>query len=518
MDIFWECLLACVTVVVLTDQVLAVRKPPHIVFIVADDLGWNDVGWHNPEILSPNLNRLARKGVTLESAYAQPACTPSRNAFMTGKYPYHTPLQDVIDPSEPAFLSDELPILPERLKALGYSTHIVGKWHLGFCNKKYTPTHRGFDSFFGFYMGSQCHYQHTKPDRILRELSSSVSLFSSIGGTLLRNFVRLHSVGHETGRDFRFNDSIWRETEGKYSTHAFADRAIEIIQRHDPDTPLFLYLPFQAPHSPITVPPQYSRLYNHIKSPIRRVYSGMVTALDEAVGNITSALYEKGLMDNLLLVFTSDNGGHPYMGGNNIPLRGGKNTIWEGGTRVPTFVYSDTLLRKRRYTNNEILHAVDWFPTFLEIAGGRREFNIDGVSQWQMISRGRFSSRHEFVYNIEPSGKGAVRIGNYKLIVGKPGRHNDWYPVPGMKPIKRKRFKGGRFDNVTLASDPYLLFNIKDDPSESRDLSRDKPEVLEALLARYRVLNATKVEPHRPGRVAGADPNLYDGFWSPGWC
>ncbi|KAK3801544.1 hypothetical protein RRG08_047210 [Elysia crispata] len=231
---------------------LSITQPPHIVFIVADDLGWNDVGWHNPEVLTPNLNSLAASGIKLEASYVQPTCTPSRNSLMTGMFPYHTELQQVMDPSTPTFLPLKYPTIAEKLKQLGYSTHMVGKWHLGYCNEKYTPVRRGFDSFLGFYMGSQCHYFHHKTAPLEEKISSSTKV-SSFGHVLINSFLGLRTQGLTQGRDFRFNTTVWTKTEGVYSTHAFANRAIEIIKRHDPDVPLFLYIPFQAPHSPLQV-------------------------------------------------------------------------------------------------------------------------------------------------------------------------------------------------------------------------------------------------------------------------
>ncbi|KAK3801542.1 hypothetical protein RRG08_047208 [Elysia crispata] len=267
-----------------------------------------------------------------------------------------------------------------------------------------------------------------------------------------------------------------------------------------------------------SVPSIYEQLYSHIKSRERRIYSGMVTAIDEAVGQIVDALEGNGLADNLLLVFTSDNGGSPYMGGNNLPLRGSKNTLWEGGTRVPTFVYSPSLLQTTGHVSNDLFHAVDWFPTFLEAAGAPSVQGIDGVSQWKFLTEGKSSPRNEFVYNIWSSGKGAIRVGDYKLIVGRPGLYNDWYPIPGLEPFKRKRFKGGRHDSVQLERSSHLLFNIKEDPSETRNVAADFPQVVRELMDRFTALNLTKVTQRRPDRDARADPSLYGGFWTPGWC
>ncbi|XP_046566683.1 LOW QUALITY PROTEIN: arylsulfatase B-like [Haliotis rubra] len=342
---------------------------PHIVFIVADDLGWKDVGFRNPQVLTPHLDKLAKAGVILNSSYVQPVCSPSRNVscFMTGYFPFHTGLQDgVIRPTSPGFVPIKFTLLPQKLKELGYSTHAVGKWHLGFCNIKYTPTYRGFDTFVGYLTGAENYYNHTR------------------------------GYDNFSGYDFRFNTSVYTEVKGKYSTRVFAERAVDIIKSHDRNTPHYLYLPFQAVNEPLQVLPEYENLYKHIQNIPRRTYCGMISALDEAVANITNALKETGLIDNLLLVFTTDNGGPYRAAANNLSLRGAKGTLWEGGTKGTGFIYSKTLLKKTGYLNTGMMHAVDWYPTLVELAGEENtDPNMDGVSQYDMLINGGPSKRNE---------------------------------------------------------------------------------------------------------------------------
>ncbi|XP_053404317.1 arylsulfatase B-like isoform X2 [Mercenaria mercenaria] len=354
------------------------EQPPHIIFIVADDLGWNDVSWHNPTMVTPNLGGLAKNGVILNSAYVQYVCTPTRSCLMTGRYPFHTGMQNgIIRPLKPDFLPTDFKTLPEELKNLGYSTHIVGKWHLGYCNWKYTPTYRGFDSFYGFYGGSEGYYEHMRAKRY----------------------------------DFRFNKEVFHPPKTKYSAELFANRAIDIINSEDPKSkPLYLYIAFQSVHDPLQVPKQYENIYQNISSSTRKTYCGMVSALDDAVGNITDALRDRGYMNNTLIVFTTDNGGCLRKAASNYPLRGGKSTLWEGGTKGVAFAYSKNLLKKRGYENTEMIHAVDWFPTILSLAGGTPDPSLDGVNQWPTISAGFRSARNEFVYNIdEVTDRSAIR-------------------------------------------------------------------------------------------------------------
>lgn len=229
----------------------ATTKQPHIVLIVADDLGWNDVSWNNPEIIMPTLDKMARKGVILNASYVQPTCSPSRGALLTGYYPFHIGMQHgIINKYQPKFMPDDKETLPAALRNLGYATHMIGKWHLGFCNWNYTPTYRGFDSFYGFYSGAGDYYLHT----------------------------------HYGGYDFRLNTSVHYPTKTSYSTTLFGKRAADIVMNHGAqNTPLFMYLAFQAAHTPLQVPLKYSKLYSNIKNKNRRLFSGRCFKFDTGV-------------------------------------------------------------------------------------------------------------------------------------------------------------------------------------------------------------------------------------------
>ncbi|GFY59697.1 arylsulfatase B [Trichonephila inaurata madagascariensis] len=288
-------------IIVIMCKIVEAAKRPHIFFIVADDLGWNDIGWNNPEIQTPHLDELARNGVIMNQSYVQPICTPSRASFMTGYYPYHIGRQNcVVIVLEPTGVSIKYPFLPQKLKEIGYSTHIIGKWHLGHCNQSYTPLYRGFDSFLGFYYAEGDYYTHT--------IEKSVQVWQEL-------------------LDFHRNSYPTNQYKGVYTTEVMKNAVTELLSKSDPDIPLFLYLPFQAVHS-------------------------MVTAMDEAVGSLVTDMKRYGFWDNFLIAFISDNGGEVLSGGSNYPLRGAKMTLWEGGTRVPTFLYGD-VLQKKGYVNNK---------------------------------------------------------------------------------------------------------------------------------------------------------------------
>ncbi|XP_064487142.1 arylsulfatase B-like [Ornithodoros turicata] len=468
---------------------------PHIVLILADDLGWNDVSWHNPEMKTPNLEALANEGVFLDQNYVQPVCTPTRTALMTGMYPYHLGRQNhILEPLEPTGVALGVPFLPEKLRDLGYVTHAVGKWHLGYCNWAYTPTFRGFDSFLGFYLGSQDYYEHKK-------YIKSTPLIPGIDQML-----RV-----EEGYDFRNNTKIAWEYQDHYSTYIFADTARSILATSSPEQPLFMYLPFQAPHAPLQVPQKYEDLYRNIHDSDRRKYCGMVTALDDAVGAIVDALKNYGYWNNTLLVFLSDNGGQILNGGNNWPLRGNKGTLWEGGTRVPAFV-SGPLLKKRGYTNHKLIHAVDWFPTLVKLAGGDVGGRTDGVDQWRVISHDGPAARNEFVYNLYDHHyvSGALRVGDYKLIRGFGGYPDGWYPPPKSNGTGRRCYE--------TPKNRLALYNVRVDPEERHDLAAELPDIVQKLQHQLLAHARTMVPADDPPQDPSGDPDLWGGVFSPGWC
>ena len=479
-------------------------KPPNIVLIVADDLGYNDVSWHNKEMLTPNLEMLARTGVILEQSYVQHICTPTRSALMTGKYPIHTGRQhSVLWPEEPRGLMMNITLIPEYLRELGYSTHMVGKWHLGFCGKEYLPTRRGFDSFFGYYTGSQDYYKHTRGSQ-----------------------TKPRTVGY----DFRNNEEVFKEAAGEYSANAFASKAAEIINSLEKSSkPMFLYLAFQSVHSPLQVPERYENPFQHISNRARRTYSGMVLALDEAVGNVTKALKEVGMYKNTLIIFTTDNGGQTLMGGNNFPLRGNKATLWEGGTRGSAFIHGSMLKNKGRVSKG-LLHVTDWLPTLVTVAGGDSKSltGIDGVDQWRSLMLDEQSPRKKMLYNVDPlkdggnGPNGAIREGPFKLIRGDPGRPDGWIPPPqvtDMNDEKSLEDLQELFRNDFCTSKgKHQLFNIVEDPYEKNDISKDFPEVVHKLSDLLDNYEKGMLAPDTADLVPEGNPVHFSNTWSSGWC
>lgn len=466
---------------------LDATQPPHVVFILADDFGWNDVGYHGSEIKTPNLDKLSAQGVRLENYYVQPLCTPSRNQLMTGRYQIHTGMQhQIIWPCQPYCVPLDETMLPQLMKQRSYATHMVGKWHLGMYKKDCLPTHRGFDSYFGYLTGSEDYYSHER-----------CSFISPLNLT-------------RCALDLREGDAVATGYNGTYSTELFTDRATSIITKQDPTKPLFLYVAFQAVHAPLQVPERYITPYSFIKDPHRRLYAGMVSAMDEAVGNITMALHRNGLWDNTVLVFSTDNGGQTLSGGSNWPLRGRKWSLWEGGVRGVAFVTSP-LLKTPGTVSRELVHISDWLPTLVALAGGQTNGMkaLDGFNVWNTISKGVASPRVELLHNIDPmyidvapclgregqltlakaAGLGprpyssfnvsihaAIRSGNWKLLTGYPGCDR-WFPRPGPENSTEANFKRNPLK-------PVMLFNIDLDPEERTELADQYPSVVDALLSR----------------------------------
>ncbi|KAG8194371.1 hypothetical protein JTE90_010987 [Oedothorax gibbosus] len=392
-------------------------QPPHIIFIIVDDLGWNDVSFHgSKQIPTPNIDALANDGVILNSYYVQPICTPSRGTLMAGKYPIRLGLQhDVIYAEAPWGLSPKEKILPQYLRELGYATRGIGKWHLGYFNESYLPVNRGFDSFFGYWNGKEDFYTH----------------FEEGQGT--------------HGLDFHDdNENAWNYT-GHYGTNLFTNKAKTIIENHNTSTPLFLYFAHQAVHAgnsytPLQAPPEYVKRFSHIKDEDRRIFAAMGSALDDSIGDIFSSLNKTGILQNCIIVFTTDNGaaveGIDKSTGSNWPLRGSKYNMWEGGIRGSAFLWSTLLREASGKIFNELMHMSDWLPTLYHVAGGdsKKLQGIDGYNQWQSICCNSPSLRNMILYNIDPDWKvEAIRKGKYKLLKGSVfnGNFDGWFDKEG---------------------------------------------------------------------------------------
>mgnify|MGYP002623891896 FL=1 len=427
-----------------SDEAIADNEPPrpHIVLMLADDLGWGDVGYQGSKIKTPHIDKLAAAGVRLNQFYAQPVCSPTRGALMTGRYPMRLGLQcGVVRPwARHGLPLDEL-TLPEGLKEAGYVTAIVGKWHLGHFDSKYLPTRRGFDHQYGHYNGALDYFTHVRDG------------------------------GFDWHKDDRRNDD-----EG-YATDLIGREAARLIADHDQSKPLFLYVPFNAPHTPLQAPPDYIERYAHMPNKQRRIFAAMVTCMDDAIGRIVSALDENDYpADNTLIFFCSDNGGIPKLGSNRN-LRAGKGTLYEGGVRVPAVMVCKSKL-KAGVPVDPPLHIVDLFPTLIQLAGGDWEAAkpLDGRDAWPAIAAGK-PSPHQFILLNATPFHGAIRQGDWKLVCNGQITANS---TSGAKSPK------------------WELFNLVEDPGETTDLKEQHKQVFAELKARLAKLSDEAAKPNIP--------------------
>jgi len=440
---------------------------PNFLIILADDLGWGDVGFHGSEIKTPNIDKLAAAGARLEQFYVQSLCSPTRAALMTGRYPLRYGLQlGVVRPWALYGLPLQERTLPQALQQAGYETAICGKWHLGHFQPAYFPTRRGFDHQYGHYNGAIDYFTHER----------------------------------DGGLDWHRDDKGLRE-EG-YSTFLIADEAVRIINRHDAKKPLFLYVPFNAVHAPHQAPAKYCEPYAQLKDP-RRTYAGMVAAMDEAIGTIIAALQKKGLRPNTLIVFSSDNGGpNPGVVTSNGPLRAGKSTLYEGGVRVVACATWDGRIPAGSIVNQP-LHVVDWYPTLLKLAGvsAAQQLPLDGRDAWPTIAQGKPSPHAEILLNTTPTA-GAMRVGDWKLVLNGSGEHA---AADGGNPEKEaKKAKKARAAGAT--DEPVELFNLAQDPYEKQNLAAADPGKLQELRARLDALAKQAAPPKSTAPAPGYKP------------
>lgn len=416
---------------------LSAAERPNILFILADDLGWSDVGWHGGFSKTPHMEQLVRDGVELDFHYVQPVCTPTRTALMSGRYPGrfgpHT-----LSPSNLRAMPIGTETLASSLKSLGYRTHQTGKWHLG-ARKEWIPNHYGFDTSYGTLTGAADPWTHKyRKDNPYED-------------TWHRDGERLDEVGN--------------------ATELIAAEAIRRIE--EKGSPWFVYVPFHAVHTPVDAPEEFKRLYNGIKfhdDPVlqesRLRIAAMVSQLDAKVGQFVNALERTGQRDNTLIIFSSDNGGieslkNAYVGNvpdsplnsENDPLRGQKATLYEGGIRVCAFANWPGVLKPRK--SPVPMHIVDWFPTIASLVGYEpaKDLQWDGINQWPVLT-GHLSD------NQVPERSIYIAMRN-----GQALRHGSWKLIQN-------------------ADHPPELYHLESDPYETKNLAESEPKMLKALQQR----------------------------------
>jgi arylsulfatase A-like enzyme len=427
-------------------------SPPNIVILLADDLGWADVGCHGSEIRTPNIDRLASQGMQLDRFYAFPLCSPTRSALMTARSPIRLGIvYATVEPFDSHGVPVEEHFFSQSLKEAGYETAMAGKWHLGHTHLKFLPNSRGFDHSYG----------------------------------CLNGRIDYYTKDREGGYDWHRDGKTVRE-EG-YSTEQIGRVAARLIRSRDRRKPLFLYVPFNAPHMPLHAPPKFIDDYAGVKDDSRRAFCAMTAYLDSAVGQILGAIDDEGLRENTIVLFFSDNGGPTQSGARNTPLRGGKRTAFEGGIRVPAVLRWPARI-KPGSRSAQVATVLDLFPTLCAAAGvtPRNRLPLDGKNVWASIASGKAEPREDLFFG---TGSGSKFL--YSVL------HGEW------KLVREISRKDGRAANY--------LFRIADDPEEKSDLAAGHPDLVRELarkIDRWRAMyprDASSIQ-RRMRRRAGTLP------------
>lgn len=431
---------------------------PDIVFLLADDLGNADVGWHGSDIRTPHLDQLAASGAKLEHFYVMPVCTPTRVAFLTGRYPIRSGMQlNVLRPNSKHGLPLEERTIADALRDAGYTTAICGKWHVGHFDKAYWPNARGFDHWLGHLEGINYFTHH--------------------------NYVKNGPLDwHRNGEPV---------VEEGYATTLEGDEAVRLIKQQPAGKPLFLYVPFTGVHGPLQAPsPEAIAAYQPAMNEKRATLAAAMTAVDNACGRIFAALEETGRRQNTLIIFASDNGGLPP--GRNLPYRAFKSSLYEGGIRSPGLAAWPGRIKPGTVIT-EPLHIVDLFPTFVKAAGGSLEqkLPLDGRDLLPVLAEGKPSPHEDILLNALAPNAGAIRMGDWKLILNG----NDGVtPTHDLETGERKP-EGRRTREEKAAEQKVELFNLREDPGETQNRAAEQPEKLAELRRRYDAYLKAAVKP-----------------------
>jgi arylsulfatase B len=397
---------------------------PNILILLADDLGWKDVGYHGSEIKTPNIDRLAQEGVELDRFYVAPYCCPTRAGLMTGRYPHRFGYPYLSRLGRANRLPPEAQTVADMLGTAGYQRRAcIGKWHLGGPDGGRHPLDQGFNHFYGFLGGMVDYFTH----KTIPFVGRKPPMF---------DWHRNRELNHDEG----------------YSTDLLADESVRFIENQSADEPFFLYAAFNAPHLPLQAKPEDLKLsadevkltgllFTHDNKINRQICRAMVESLDDNIGRVLRAIDDKGFRENTLVLFLSDNGGQIERGASdNSPLRGSKNSLWEGGVRVPAAVRWPATLEGRRKISVPMGY-IDVLPTLARIAGlsDASVKSTDGIDVLDVLT-GKQRELDRRIY----LGPGAIVSKRWKLVDGK-------------------------------------LFQIDTDPGETTDVAADHPEVVKEL-------------------------------------
>ena len=493
------------TLMILISNLSLLSCKPHIVFMLVDDWGWANAGYHRnpstPEVVTPNIDNLVEQGLELDQHYVFKLCSPSRCSLLTGRLPIHVNDNNKINPtyynpkdtiSGFQGIPRNMTVIAEKMKKAGYATHQVGKWDAGMATPTHIPNGRGFDS-------SLCYFHHDND--FYNETASKC------GKTPIVDLwgIKTPAVGlNGTGPD-------------NYEEGLFKEQLVNIVSNHNVSQPLFLYYASHVPHDPYQVPKSYLEKFSFIDNYYRQIYHAMVTYLDDVVGALIKALKQRGMWESVLFVASSDNGGpiSTGKGANNYPLKGGKATDWQGGVRVNAFVSGGYLPENMRGQKTEgYIHIADWYATFCSLAGvdpadekasAANLPPIDSLNVWPLISGQNLTSPRTDI----PVSNTTLIGGDYKILTGTVG-HAGWtgphYPNGSHE-----------VDAIEHCGDG-CLYDIKQDPLEHTNLATKLPDVLKTMQSKLAQYQTTHFNPDRGGEWPGACEaavNNYGHYWGP---
>lgn len=435
---------------------------PNIIVLLADDLGYGELGCQgNPEIPTPHIDSIASGGIRFTQAYVTaPNCSPSRAGLLTGKIPTRfgyefNPIGARNEDPGTGIPRREITIA-ELLHDQGYTTGLIGKWHLGGA-ADYHPFRHGFDEFFGF--AHEGHYFKPPPYHGVTTMLRRKTLPGGGKGRWIgENLIYSTHMGNDEP-DYDANNPMVRAgqpvVEDEYLTDAFTREAVSFIDRHQ-DKPFFLYVAYNAVHSPLQGKLEDMERFKKIDDVHRRIFASMLFAMDESVGKILAKVRDAKLDKKTLVIFLSDNGGPTReLTSSNLPLRGEKGSMYEGGLRVPFMMRWPGEIKPGQ-TFDRPISSMDIFATSAAVAGAETPQDIDGRDLMPYARGGKTGSPHEEFF-WRQGAKAALRAGDWKLVKQRRGRSNS----------------------------QWELYNLADDPSEKRDLAQQQPSKLNEMMARW---------------------------------
>ena len=440
------------------------EEMPNIILILADDLGYADVGFNgSKDIMTPHLDQIAANGVVFKEGYVSyPVCGPSRAGLITGRYQDtfgfgKNPLYAPKDPNMGLPLSEQT--IADMLKLSNYKTLAVGKWHLG-AHETLRPLKRGFDEFFGFLTGGHRYFPH---EWDLEDETKVTSQGAAYRTKLLRNEKRIE--------------------EKEYLTDALSRESIDFIERNS-NNPFFIYLAYNAPHGPLQATDQYLKRYDHIKEKNRKTYAAMVSAVDDGVGNIVSKLKEKGIYENTIIYFLSDNGGRLRGDSDNGELRGKKGNLFEGGVRVPFVMQWPAKVKGGQIYNNPVI-SLDIFATSKALTSPNivSKNELHGVNLIPFLTGEKNHAPHDNLF----------------------WRNNLMQNDPNLR-VETSAVRNQKFKFIKN-KEAVALYDLKNDISEKNDIKNQEIEVYNKLVNDHKEWLKTLKDPIFLGLMANKEYN-----------